>query len=146
MDDKQRRLTKLVFDDINTINQSIPSETVTLKLALEGRREIRLRDNSCHIMDYDELRELAGELPSWMKWIVRVPITLAYNLSTGTLKVLWSEWEEKAIRRVLGIEDEYPINLMHLEKLIMKFSSLIFVIFDVRVSDIVGGDEYEGLL
>lgn len=142
----ERRLAKLVFDDIHTINMSIPAETVTLKVALDGKREIRLKDSTTHLMDLEELHEFANNLPSWMKWIVKVPITLAYNPTTGTLKVLGSEWEEKAVRRVLGLDEEAPLNFGALERLIMRYSSLIFVLFDVRVEDIVGGDGYEEVL
>lgn len=146
MDKEQRRLTKIVFDDIHSINQSVPRETVTLKVALDGKREIPLRDNTMHLMDLDELKDFSERLPSWMRWIVRVPITLAYNPTTGSLKVLGSEWEEKALRYVLGLESEEPLNFLALEKLIMRYSSLVFIIFDVKVEDIVGGDGYEGVL
>ncbi len=146
MDKGQKRLTKLVFNDIYSINQSVPKETVTLKVALDGKREIMLKDNTKHLMDADELKDFSEKLPSWMRWIVRVPITLAYNPSTELLKVLGSEWEERAVRYALGLDSLEKLNFLALEKLIMRYSSLIFILFDVRVEDIIGGDGYEGVL
>ncbi|ABU82571.1 DUF61 family protein [Ignicoccus hospitalis] len=130
-----------VIEEFRSINQSVPQERVLLKAAAEGRRLIKLRDGSEHLMDTDELNEMINLLPSWMKWVVRVPLLLAYEPLTGVVKVLGSEWDEKAVRRLVGIDKEEPLRLYHLERLITRFSSLVFIIFEVDVARLVGVGE-----
>jgi len=143
LNQQRDRVTKLVFDDIASINSSIPSKRIMLKRALEGERIVPLKDGSEHLMDLKELEELSSNLPSWMKWVVKVPLLLAYEPQNGLIKVLGSEWDEKAIRAVLGLERDEPIRMYHLERLIMKFSTLVFIIFEVDMSKVLRGDSYE---
>ena len=143
MDRRKDKITKLVFEDLASINSSVPSKRVMLKKALEGERLVPLKDGGEHLMDLEELEELSSSLPSWMKWVVRVPLLLAYEPQNGVIKVLGSEWDEKAIRIVLGLERDEPIRMYHLEKLIMRFSTLVFIIFEVDMSRVLRGDIYE---
>jgi len=143
LDRRKDKITKLVFEDIASINSSVPSKRVMLKKALEGERLVPLKDGGEHLMDLEELEELSSSLPSWMKWVVRVPLLLAYEPQNGVIKVLGSEWDEKAIRTVLGLERDEPIRMYHLEKLIMRFSTLVFIIFEVDMSRVLRGDIYE---
>jgi len=138
---RQDKLVKAVFDDIASINNSVPVRGVLLKRALSGERSVLLRDGSEHLMDQEEIESLADSLPSWMKWVVEIPFVLAYNPKGGTLKVLGPEWNEKAIRVLLSIERDEPIRLYHLERLISRFASLTFVLFEVDAKSIIGGDE-----
>ncbi len=136
------KVVKAVFDDVSRINQSVPKERYLLYRALRGERLVPLKDGSEHLMEISELEEFASALPSWMRWVVKVPLMIAYNPLRNTFKVLGSEWDEKAIRKVLGLDRDEPIRMYHLEKLIMRFGSLIFVLFEVDMSEILRGDEH----
>ena len=140
---KRDALTKAVIDDVITINQSVPVTKFPLKVALGGERVVKLKDGSDHLMDADELEEMANLLPSWMKWVVRVPLVVAYEPFNGVVRVLGNEWEEKAVRILVGVEKDEPLRLYHLERLIFKFPSLVFVIFNVNVSDVISGGSHD---
>ena len=137
------KIVKAVFDDIASINSSVPAKRVILKRALSGERLVPLKNGNEHLMDKHELEELVSSLPSWMRWVVKVPFLLAYEPQNGVLKVLGSEWDEKAIKKILGLEKDEPIRIYHLERLIMKFSSLVFVLFEVDMSKVLRGESNE---
>ncbi|UXD22388.1 hypothetical protein IPA_04220 [Ignicoccus pacificus DSM 13166] len=131
------RLLKVVINDIALINQAIPKTQITLKKALEGDLIVELRDGSTHYMDPDEVQKFYEKLPNWMRWIVKVPIIISFNPESETFSVTGDEWQQEALRYVLGMDKDDKLKFQHLERLIMEYGSLVFVIFAVDVGEII---------
>ena len=134
---EERNLIKLTFNDISTINQAVPKEQIPLLRALRGEREVLLKDGSHHLMDEEDLLRLSNSIPSWLRWLVKVPIVLSYNPESGAISVMGDEWQEEAVKRVLGLEREERLKFNHLDRLVMELGSLVFVIFAVDFREVV---------
>ncbi len=133
----EKRLIKVTVNDIAVINQAIPKEQIPLLRALRGEREVQLKDGSYHLMDEDDLVKLSELIPSWLRWLVKVPFVLSYNPESEALSVAGDEWQEEALRRVLNLEKNEKLKLYHLEKLVMEFGSLVFVVFAVDFRSVI---------
>ncbi|ALU12283.1 hypothetical protein EYM_02090 [Ignicoccus islandicus DSM 13165] len=138
-----RELIKLTISDFATINQSVPKEQIPLLRALRGEREVPLKDGTVHLMDEDDLQRLSNAIPSWLRWLVKVPIVLSYNPETGALSVMGDQWQEEAVRNVLGLERDEKLKFYHLDKLVMELGSLVFVIFAVDLREVISSKGVE---
>ncbi len=129
-------IVKKVIQDLVTINNLSPAERIPLAEALEGKVEIKLKDGSTHLMEIEELQKLSSKLPSWMKWLLKVPIVIVRD-PFGNYKAS-DTWTEEAIRRLVG-----ELSTSNVSKLIRDYPSLIFIMVAVSVEEIVG-DKNEG--
>ncbi len=125
-------IVKRVIQDIITINNLTPAERITLAEALQGKREVKLRDGSTHLMEANELERLASRLPSWMKWLLKVPIVIIRD-PFGKYKAT-DQWTEEALKILVGELLEANVS-----KLIRDYPSLIFIMVTINVEEIAGG-------
>ncbi len=132
-----RNVLKITINDISQINQSIPKSQVLLKTALGGKLEVELKDGTMHLMDKDEVQNLASKLPSWMVWVVKIPFILAFNPEGGKFVVLGDEWQKEAIARVLKLDEASSLKFGDVERLIMEYGSLVFIMFSVDISSLL---------
>jgi uncharacterized protein (UPF0216 family) len=132
----EQKVVSTILNDITLINQSIPKRQIALKKALEGNLTVELKDGSTHYMEKDELLEFYNRLPKWMRWIVKVPIIIIYNPKNESFTVSGDEWQEEAVRTVLGISKGEKLKFGHLERLIMEYGSFVFVAFVVDVEEL----------
>jgi len=126
-----KELLKVTLNGIALINQAIPKYQITLRNALKGNLSVELKDGTSHLMDVDEVSKLSRKLPSWMIWLVKLPFILAYNPENSIFKVVGDEWQEKATREVLGLDTSTPLKIEHIEKLVMDYGSLVFILFAI---------------
>ncbi|AWR99968.1 DUF61 family protein [Metallosphaera hakonensis] len=111
---------------LRDILDSMPSEYVSLKEAVEGKLEISLNNGLKHRFDAEEVRKLSSIVPLYLWSMVRIPFIMVKLSSPGEYSINGSEWDRRAISLILN-DLGSVISVGQMELLLREFKSLIFI-------------------
>ncbi|MCH1771337.1 MULTISPECIES: DUF61 family protein [Metallosphaera] len=128
---------------LRDILDSMPSEYVTLKEAMDGKLEISLNNGFKHKFDPEEVRKLSNAVPLYLWSLVRIPFIVVKLSTPGEYSINGSEWDIKAISTLLNISGKV-ISVGQMESLLREFKSLIFITLGYDSISVVNEDK-EGI-
>jgi len=119
-------IDRLLEISVREIFDSLPSNFVTLKDALGGKLEIRLRNGLTHFMSGDEVRRASEMIPSHLWSAVKLPFLLVKTMSPGEYLVSGDEVTALGVSLLVG-KTGTQLNILEVQKLLRDFASLVFI-------------------
>ncbi len=138
-------LDKIIDLGFKDILSSLPSETITLNDAVQGKTEIKLKNGFIHEMDKNEILKLSNIIPMYLWALVKVPFIILKLDSPGEYAINGSEWDKKALSIVLNKDTENFISSLDVEKLMKDYKSLIFITLSYSIFNTSDNNIEEGM-